>query len=218
MPGSGVRAAFVAADGTASLRRDWRAPNESGHTWTLDVHSEAVGQELVLDVRIEGDVPGEFEVAILDDDARTLVSMPRPAAGAPGPWSARLALLGHGRERAVRLRVVAGTPEYVASAEDGTVTAVPPARLVLEQNAPNPFNATTRLRFGLPHAGRAQLDVFDVRGRLVVRLWDGRREAGWHSILWNGRDDTGHAVASGVYIARLRTDEGSVTRRLVAIE
>jgi hypothetical protein len=89
---------------------------------------------------------------------------------------------------------------------------------MLFQNAPNPFNATTRIRFGMPQPGRATLEIFDVRGRRIARVLDRELDAGWHSILWHGRDDRGKPVASGVYLYRLRTADTTLTRRLMLLE
>jgi hypothetical protein len=69
--------------------------------------------------------------------------------------------------------------------------------------APNPFSAETRVRFSLPAAGVARLDVFDASGRRIRRLLDGRAPAGESALAWDGRDDRGVAVSRGVYFLRL---------------
>jgi len=80
----------------------------------------------------------------------------------------------------------------------------PPARTVtLGQNYPNPFNPVTTIRFSLPRSGDATLNVYDVTGRLVRTLIDGPRQAGIQTEDWNGTDNAGQPVASGVYFYRL---------------
>jgi hypothetical protein len=69
--------------------------------------------------------------------------------------------------------------------------------------APNPFNPRTVLVFGLERPARAGLAIYDIRGMLVRRLLDAELPAGVHEAAWDGRDDRGRAVASGVYLARL---------------
>lgn len=78
-----------------------------------------------------------------------------------------------------------------------------PGAPVLHQNYPNPFNARTVLPFAVPVAGEARLTIHDALGRSVRTLVDGTQAAGSHLVTWDGRDDAGRAVASGVYIARL---------------
>jgi flagellar hook assembly protein FlgD len=72
--------------------------------------------------------------------------------------------------------------------------------LVLEQNRPNPFNPQTSIRFYLPAPGTVELSIYDVRGALVRRLARGEFDAGAHALAWNGTDDAGRPVASGVSV------------------
>lgn len=99
--------------------------------------------------------------------------------------------------------------------------AAPPAAGTLEQNFPNPFNPSTRLTLSLP-AGAAptatRLTVHDVQGRQVATLFDGALAPGQRlSLDWDGRDDGGHRLASGVYFARARFGDRSETRKLVLL-
>ena len=85
----------------------------------------------------------------------------------------------------------------------------------LAPSVPNPFYDETRLGFDLPVAGRIRLRVVDVRGRLVRVLADGRHPAGPGSVVWDGRDQDGAVVSSGVYFVRLETEQGSRSYRVV---
>ena len=88
----------------------------------------------------------------------------------------------------------------------GTVTGVggTPASYVLSISAyPNPFNPETTIRYTLPAKGHVTIDVFDARGAHVATLVDAVTPAGAYTVTWNGRDDRGIAVGSGVYFARL---------------
>lgn len=87
----------------------------------------------------------------------------------------------------------------------------------LHQNEPNPFNPQTVIRFDLPRAGRVQLCVHDLRGRLVRTLVDGEVPAGAQQAKWDGRDDHGRALASGSYVARLRTAAGEQSVRMTLV-
>jgi hypothetical protein len=80
---------------------------------------------------------------------------------------------------------------------------LPVARPYLDAD-PNPFNPRVSVALGLPRAARVELAVYDVRGRRVARLVDGMLAAGRHEVSWTGDDDRGRAVASGVYMVRLR--------------
>ncbi len=96
--------------------------------------------------------------------------------------------------------------------------AVPGAgRLRLEQNVPNPFNPQTIIAFELPGDGRAELQIFDVRGRLVGRTDLSGRSAGRHEVVWTGLDEAGNPLATGVYFYRLVAGENSVSRKMVLV-
>ena len=87
----------------------------------------------------------------------------------------------------------------------------------LAQNAPNPFNSQTILSYFLHAPGPARLEVFALTGQRVAVLHQGPQQAGYHRLRWNGRDDTGRPVASGMYLYRLVTVEGVLMRKLVLL-
>ena len=104
----------------------------------------------------------------------------------------------------------------------GTATPVgdtPSAGIVLEQNAPNPFGSTTRIAFGIDANAQARvsLEVFDAVGRRVRTLVTDELVSGTQTVGWDGRDDRGQAVASGVYFYRLTAPQGVVTRRMTLV-
>ena len=78
-----------------------------------------------------------------------------------------------------------------------------PTEFSLDQNYPNPFNPTTTIRVALPQAAFVSLKVYNMLGQEVATLMEGEKNAGYVSTVWNGRDQYGSAVASGVYIYRV---------------
>jgi hypothetical protein len=84
-------------------------------------------------------------------------------------------------------------------------------------NFPNPFNPMTHVAFDLPAAFRVQVDVYDAKGRLVRRLLDSGLPAGSHTCLWDGRDDAGRGVASGVYYAQVRAGGERAVRPMTLV-
>ena len=85
-------------------------------------------------------------------------------------------------------------------------------------NHPNPFNPRTTLAFDLPQAAtRVSLRLYDLHGRLVTALIDGPLPAGRHGVVWNGADDAGRAVASGVYVSVLETPLGRASGKLTLV-
>lgn len=84
--------------------------------------------------------------------------------------------------------------------------------------APNPFNPSTEVQFGLIAGGDVKIDIFDVRGRHVVALQDGHLQAGRHSILWNGLDSGDRGVASGVFFVRLVGEGFRLTEKVLLLK
>jgi hypothetical protein len=92
-----------------------------------------------------------------------------------------------------------------------------PHRLALAPSAPNPFFGAAAVRFDVPRGGPVRLEVFDVTGRLVRTLASGRLDAGRHTVRWDGRDDAGVEVASGVFFYRLSAEGETRTRKVVRL-
>ena len=87
----------------------------------------------------------------------------------------------------------------------------------LQQNAPNPFNSGTVISWFQLQPGEARLEVFALTGQRVVVLHEGPRKAGLHRLRWDGRDDRGWPLGSGVYVYRLVTAETVQTRKLTLL-
>ena len=88
----------------------------------------------------------------------------------------------------------------------------------LAQNHPNPFNPVTEIKFSLEQSGPVTLSVFDAQGRLVRELSSGNYAAGEHRVTWNGQDEQGRVVASGVYLYRLEAAGEQLSRRMLLIK
>ena len=83
---------------------------------------------------------------------------------------------------------------------------------------PNPFNPETKLSFRIARAGFVRLGIFDCAGSRVRTLFEGWGTAGERATTWDGRDDAGRPLASGVYLAQLETQESSLRRKLVLLK
>jgi len=105
--------------------------------------------------------------------------------------------------------------EYTTSETD--VVVKPPA-MVLHANYPNPFNPETVISYSLRSGGLVELDVFNVRGQRVKTLVSGFKSAGEHRVLWNGTDDKGVGVASGVYFYRMKAGGDVAVRKMVLVK
>jgi len=110
-----------------------------------------------------------------------------------------------------------GLEQTGTAVEEETGMALPDG-MRLEQNFPNPFNGETTIRFALPQSGKAELAVYSLTGQKVAKLITGVETVGEHIVHWNGRDQQGRELASGVYLYRLRMGNRLQTRKLALLQ
>jgi hypothetical protein len=88
----------------------------------------------------------------------------------------------------------------------------------LMQNYPNPFNPTTKIDFQLPSSGYVSLIVQDLLGRKIKVLEAEDKQAGYYSVVWDGKDEAGSSVASGIYLYTLKADNIFETKKMVLLK
>ena len=93
-----------------------------------------------------------------------------------------------------------------------------PARYALGQNYPNPFNPTTTIHFELPEDAHTRIAIYDLLGREIVLLENRPFNAGYHQVVWQGRDTYGNAIPSGMYFYRMEANGFSSTRKMVFLK
>ncbi|MBC8366305.1 T9SS type A sorting domain-containing protein [bacterium] len=150
-----------------------------------------------------GDVPeGEMDILELTFDATGLPE---------GSYEATLTISSNAGDPVI-------VPISIEVLFDPTDSEDPPAVLALAKNHPNPFNPKTTIAFALAQSGQAKLTVFDVRGRAVTILSDGHMGAGRYSVDWDGRDDKGRQMASGLYFYKLEAENQVLTEKMLMLK
>jgi hypothetical protein len=143
----------------------------------------------------------------------------------------RVARLGNAQERTSWTVALPPGPCYwsvqaIDGAFQGSVFAAGPTVAVdetqelpsifdLDPPAPNPFSSEVELTFALPRGGPVEIAVFDLAGRRLRVLEQGRRPAGRHRVVWDGSDEAGAKLANGIYLIRMNAAEHTWTRKLV---
>jgi flagellar hook assembly protein FlgD len=95
--------------------------------------------------------------------------------------------------------------------------AATPKSYNLAQNFPNPFNPSTSIRLDMKERGVVTLKIYNVAGELVRTLVNGVKDAGAYSLAWDGRNDSGSNVASGIYFYQMETKGFSETKKMVLL-
>ncbi len=109
--------------------------------------------------------------------------------------------------------------EKLLSSQTGTADLGEiPRSFAFYPNFPNPFNPTTNLSFDLPKESKVILTIYDVTGRRIKTLISSQYPAGFHQVQWDGRDDSGNAVASGIYVYRIEAGKYTQSRKMMLLK
>jgi Zn-dependent metalloprotease len=118
----------------------------------------------------------------------------------------------------IEFRGTASGAELAKGGNALSATLALPESFELKQNYPNPFNPTTTIVFSLPQESEVAIKIYDINGSLVRTLVKDKRPAGEYRIVWNGQNDHGARVSSGVYIYRIEAGSFAQTRRMVMLK
>jgi len=181
---------------------------DNGVTWSTDnIIKQWVGNEL-LELLV--DVPEDYKIPVtpitlslpLDTDSE-LIKIGFYVEMLTGQTTYNLWI--------TNIRVLEG------ETSDYDIT-VPTPQVAMLSNFPNPFNPETTISFSIPKDGIVEIDVYNVRGQKVTTLTNEFYTAGTHNITWNGRNEEGQSMGSGIYFYRLTTDGHTVTRRMMLLK
>ena len=108
--------------------------------------------------------------------------------------------------------------EYAGATAIDDDKNIVPQKAHLSQNYPNPFNPQTQIHYSLPKTSEVRLEIYDMLGRKIITLQNGKQSAGNYHFQWTGVDQNGNAVASGNYIYRLTVDGKTMSRKMSLIK
>lgn len=207
-PLSGINAVLtpiVPDSGSGALAGVVRDPNSSPLSSALIVVRNASGKTVGFDLtdgqgmyQITGFVDGRYTIQATKVRFRSQVAEILYSPNAAGTQLANFTL-----------------EHATTSVETFEEQEALPVKFELGANYPNPFNPSTRIYFGLPQAQEVRLTVYNVLGREVKELLNGYVEAGRHSLEWNGTDNAGKPVASGIYFYALQAGQTRLVRKMV---
>ena len=206
------------ADGTHPIRLTNNQNADFGASWwplsapvAVDLGVALNGGEviqLLLDVRGFG--------PDLERGQWQEVEIPLEAFGDFGETIESVDFIGH-LSGAFYLDDIHLVPEDVPTSVQEVRETVLPQSFALDQNYPNPFNSNTVIRFALPQDGLVELAIYNTVGQKVATLVQGMRAFGTYTVNWDGRDEGGRELASGVYLYRLMAGTQVATRKLLVL-
>ncbi len=170
---------------------DIKTPAEEGNHWDFKVTADASINPVKLIFSEFDKVPEEYQIHLIDNDRNVAADVRN---------SSEYLLFSEANQSIDRsFRLIVGTEKYIAENNLG-ISSIPEC-YHLSNNYPNPFNPTTTFCYQLPEMGQVKLHIVNILGQVVKTLVnDEWREAGIHTITWNGRDERNAPVASGIYL------------------
>lgn len=131
----------------------------------------------------------------------------------PGTYNVTASLEGYVSQTIEDVEVLEGATtgdiDFVLEPEVGNDNVLIPVRTELTGNFPNPFNPTTTVKYTLHEDSRINLEIFNIKGQKIKTLADGNQSAGYHTIVWDGKDNNGRTSASGLYFYKMVSEGNS---------
>jgi len=187
--------------------KDARPVDAEGWSWDVEVRTNVAGTVTVDWDGLDA-VPEDLQVWLRDE--LLMINMDLRE-------TENYTFVGaHESQTQRQLLLVIGSEDYIAAELPESESI--PAVLTLKANFPNPFNPATTIRYGVPREGRVELGVYDMRGRLISRLVDEVKPAGYHAVIWEGTDSSDQRVARGVYLYRVVSDGESRNQKMLLVK
>jgi hypothetical protein len=190
----------------SSYTADVRPQPLGGESWEFNVRTNIRDAVNLRFVELEN-VSSHYEIYLADEALKIKTNLRETNS---------YTVAGNNERNPKSLKLLVGTSEFI-DGELGELSALP-ATFELVQNFPNPFNPTTTIRFALPRESKVTLKVYNLLGAEITTLVDESRGAGFHIAVWDGRDQNGQPVASGIYLYQLIGDGVRLTQKMLMLK
>jgi len=171
-------------------------------TWNISVKTTALNKEHHLRWETVGQTDETYYVYLVDPQTEKVINMNEVSDYVFTPQKNQYQL------------------NVYASRDDNFKPSIIPLRFKLAQNYPNPFNPTTTIKVGIPQSSASQvvsLKVFDVLGKEVTTLYKGTLQPGYHTFEWDGTNQNGHPVSSGIYFYQLQAGKTALMHKMILL-
>tara|TARA_B100001029_G_scaffold41239_1_gene32144 strand:- start:280 stop:819 length:540 start_codon:yes stop_codon:yes gene_type:complete len=175
--------------------------------WSLRLHNQKDDEQVFISGDLRGSIPDGLQIAVVDIAERN-VSYSLLEQGI---------MINKNSNLSYDLKLVAGDLDYVNRTAEEILSNIP-SEFSLGQNYPNPFNPLTKMDYTLPKRSRVNISIYNVLGQEIVTLVNEEQSYGYHSIAWNGTDQMGRAMASGVYFTRMVSETFSQTKKMLLLK
>jgi uncharacterized repeat protein (TIGR01451 family) len=182
---------------------DFRPSLDEGQVWNFEVVNSQLSDSKIQFKGLD-QVPAEYSVVLVN----MLNSKPIDLRTAPAYAYKTVAAK-------MRFALIVGKPSFV----EKELAKLSPKEFSLAQNYPNPFNPATSISFSLPRKSAVKMEIIDILGQRVALLAEGSYEAGFYTVVWDGKNASGKQASSGVYFYRMLVDNQMLqTRKMILLK
>jgi len=192
---------------TEKLCVDARPQIIDGEVWEFEVKTNILDRVDLLFEQL-AQVPDDFEIWLIDENLHIHQNLRQ---------ANHYSVAGRGIDNPKRLKLIIGKRDFI----EGKIAMMDaiPTNYELSQNFPNPFNPATTIRFGLPVSEKVRLKIYDLLGgEIATLLNDEFRKAGYHAVVWDGRNLRGQYVANGIYFYQIHAGSYSAIKKMALIK
>ncbi len=186
---------------------DIRSIDTFNGVWKIKLISDGIDGPYTFSIGTKNDFPSGLDFALLDIPNKNVIT---------NIFEENL-VIHENLDNGYDLVIIAGDEQYVYNITNEILRNIPDV-YSLGQNYPNPFNPTTKIDISLPRSGDVYLTIYNLIGQQVNVLLNSNLEYGYHSVIWNGLDQLGKPVASGVYFSELRTRNFRQTKKMLLLK
>ena len=197
----------INGNGDFDYESDIRSLEESNGVWNIKLISEGISGPYTFSMKSNNDLPTGLDFALLDIPNKNVIRNVLSES----------ITIQESLQNGYDITIVAGDEAYVNDMIMNILEAIP-AEYSLSQNYPNPFNPTTKIDFTLPRSDDVNVTIYNLVGQQIKVLVNSNLEYGYHTVTWNGLDQLGRPVASGVYFSELRTRNFRQTKKMLLLK
>ena len=197
----------INGNGDFDYESDIRSLEESNGVWNIKLISEGISGPYTFSMKSNNDLPTGLDFALLDIPNKNVIRNVLSES----------ITIQESLHNGYDITIVAGDEAYVNDMIMNILEAIP-AEYSLSQNYPNPFNPTTKIDFTLPRSDDVNITIYNLVGQQIKVLVNSNLEYGYHTVTWNGLDQLGRPVASGVYFSELRTRNFRQTKKMLLLK
>jgi len=185
---------------------DVRPHGEEGYIWDLKIQTDLENKSITLSWDFIHELPDGWEAYLIDKEENVSFDLKNLS-------NSKIKV----KEAGVKfMHLIVGSQEFVNQNNDGV--SLKPSVFALSQNYPNPFNIETTIHYSLPKQSDVEMIVYNSLGQRVRTLFQNTQSSGHHKVIWNGRNDYGKIVSSGIYICKIKAGSFSQTRKMILLK